>query len=43
MPVIQLSAKGLVEMIVEGTAFGETGIPGLYETGERLKTKFEGL
>ena len=40
MPVIHLSAKGLVEMMVEGKKFGETGIPRLYETTvERLSVK----
>ncbi|KUJ17115.1 FAD dependent oxidoreductase [Mollisia scopiformis] len=41
MPVIHLSSKGLVEMIVEGKKFEETRIPKLYEaTKERLGVKF---
>ncbi|KAF8861332.1 FAD dependent oxidoreductase [Acephala macrosclerotiorum] len=40
MPVIHLSAKGLVEMMVEGKGFKETGVPRLFETTrERLEVK----
>lgn len=40
MPLIHLSAKGIVEMMIEGKEFGETGVPKLFETTvERLAVK----
>lgn len=37
MPVIYLAAKGIVEMIADGKAYEETGLPRVYRTSaERL-------
>lgn len=39
MPQIFLAAKGVAKMIREGCSFGETGIPGVFETSEeRLRS-----
>ncbi|KAK4142389.1 FAD dependent oxidoreductase [Dichotomopilus funicola] len=44
MPVGYLAAKGVVEMVVGGKVYEETGLPGVYKTtGERLKPVWDDI
>lgn len=35
MPIIFLAAKGVADMIREGTTFAQSGLPRVYETTEK--------